>query len=83
MVSFSPTIVTASLASDVPLHLVAEIGVGLASRWEGLVPAHWWAELILIPLAGALGLGKIRGSCVPGGILGSLRADVWSGASEP
>ena len=35
-------------------------------------------ELILIPLVGgALSLGEIRGSCVPGRSLGSLFADRW------
>jgi len=37
------------------------------------MPAHWWVELILIPLVGgALSLGGIRGSWVPEGSLGSL-----------
>ena len=50
-------------------------------------------ELISIPLVGgALGLGEIRGGCVPGGSLGSLFTDrwgcdpirfiVWPGASQ-
>ena len=35
-------------------------------------------DLILIPLlSGALSLGMIRGSCVPGGSLGSLFANEW------
>ena len=37
------------------------------------MPAHWQVELIPIPLVGgALSLCEIRGSCVPGGSLGSL-----------
>ena len=51
-------------------------------------------ELILIPLVdGALSMGDIKGSCVPGHSLGSLFVDgwgcdptwliVWSGASQP
>ena len=36
------------------------------------MPAHWQVELILIPpVGGALSLGEIRSSCVPGGSLGA------------
>ena len=39
------------------------------------MPTHWKLDLTLIPLVGgALSLGVIRGSCVPGGSLGSLFA---------
>ena len=42
------------------------------------MPAHWYVELILIPLVGgAFSLGEIRGSCVPGVSLGSLFTDGW------
>ena len=40
------------------------------------MPAHWYVELIAIPLVGgALSLSEIRGSCVPGGSLDSLFTD--------
>ena len=40
------------------------------------MPAHWKAELIPVPLVGgALSPEGIRGSCVPGGSLGSLFTD--------
>lgn len=33
-------------------------------RWEGLVPAHVWVELNLVPLVGwAVSRGVFRGSC--------------------
>ena len=39
---------------------------------------HWWLELSLVPLVGgALSLGVIRGSCMPGKTLGSLSAEEW------
>ena len=42
------------------------------------MPAHWYVELILIPLVcGALSLDGIRGSCVPEGSLGSLFTEGW------
>ena len=42
------------------------------------MPAHWYMELIPIPLVGgALSLNVIRGGCVPGGSLGSLFIDGW------
>ena len=42
------------------------------------MPAHWYVRLIHIPLvSGALSLGEIRGSFVPGGPLSSLFTDVW------
>ena len=41
------------------------------------MPAHWWVELILIPLVGgAYSLDGIRGICVPEGSLGSLFTEV-------
>ena len=44
----------------------------------GTDAAHWWVELIPIPVVGgALSLGEIRGGCVPGGSLGSLFSDGW------
>ena len=51
--------------------LVAEVGkvVAVGFLRERLVPAHWYVELILIPLlGGALSPGEIRGCCVPGGV---------------
>ena len=63
-----------------------------ASRWEGLVPAHWWVDPSLVLLVGgAVYLGMIWGSYMPRRTVGSLLADgwgcvlilfVWPGASE-
>ena len=40
--------------------------------------AHWWVGLIPNPLVGgALSLGEIRGSCVPGESLSSLFTNGW------
>ena len=42
------------------------------------MPAHWYRELILIPLVGgALSLDGISCGCVPKGSLGSLFTDGW------
>ena len=42
------------------------------------MPAHWKVGLIPIPLVGgALFLGEIRCSCVPGVSLGSLFTEEW------
>ena len=57
------------------------------------MPAHWYVELILIPLVGgALSLSEIGGGSVPRRFLGSLFTDgwgcdptwifVWPGASQ-
>ena len=36
-----------------------------ASWYEGLVPAHWWVELLLVPLVGrAIPRDMTRGLCV-------------------
>ena len=46
-------------------------GLLQASWWEGLLPAPWQVELILIPLVGgALSLGENRGGRVPGEVRG-------------
>ena len=45
-----------------------------ASWWEGLVPAHWWVQLGLVPLVGrAVSQGMFRGSCWLRITLGSLK----------
>ena len=49
-----------------------------ASVWEGLVPAHWWVELGLVPLMGrAMSRGVFSGDCELSATLGSLTADGW------
>ena len=35
-----------------PLITEVDLGVCVASYWEGLVPALWWVELNLFPLIG-------------------------------
>ena len=57
------------------LKLVQGLAVGFLMG-EGLMPAHWYVELMLIPLVGgALSLDGFRGSCVSGGPLGSPFTD--------
>ena len=47
-----------------------------ASSWEGLVLAHWWVALGLVPLAGrAVSRGVFRGGCGLRKTLSSLCAD--------
>ena len=53
-------------------------GLVQVSWWEGLVPAHWWVELGLVPLVGrAVSGGVFRGGCELSMTLGSLSADRW------
>ena len=45
---------------------------------EGLMPAHWWVELDLLPLVGrAMSQSMFAGSCWFRTTLGSLSADEW------
>lgn len=45
---------------------------------EGLVPAHWWVELSLVPLVDrAMSRSMSRGSCGLRKSLGSLSSDGW------
>ena len=49
-----------------------------ASWWEGLVPAHWWVELGLVPLVGRAMSGVcLLSSGLLWKTLSSLSADGW------
>ena len=49
-----------------------------ASRWEGLIPAHWWVELGLFSVVSrALSSSVFRSSCGLRKTLSSLSADGW------
>ena len=50
-----------------------------ASWWKGLVPAHWWVQLGLVPLVGRVlsGAVLIRQLWAPENFINSLSADGW------
>ena len=74
----------------VPLLLSAPWWVRLPKKlvqtswWGGLVPAHWWVELGLVPLVGrVVSRGVFIGGCLLRTTLSSLSAAGWSCVPTP
>ena len=66
------------LLGSAPWWVRLVLGLVQAFWWDGLVPAHWWVELGLVPLVSrAMSRGMFRGGCELRTTLGSLSADGW------